>query len=506
MTDDLLAGVEAAAGLAVYGGPATASRRGLVAQGVPGLLASKDPTLWGPAAEAGAKETLDLLDQSRRGRELLPLIAELHEELGDLTNVVLAGPGGTAEVAARTLGRPLTVLDDADPQPVRALIDDPGLLRRTLVVLTDDSLRDVLLQAYLDLGHTPAEAGRHFVALTGQESAGALGITAVAGDPGALTALAFARVDIAELIDEAELFAPSLARDEDNPALALGVALAGADKVALVPDGSGIEGLGEWAADLVTGALGLLAIAVECPANAGTAPEDVLTITYGGSLPPAAVPGGGVRPDVAVNGPLGAQFLAWRYAVAIAGRIRGVDPFRIFEPETAEPAPATPSFVEGAVEIFTTGDATDLESALRDFLADADDHVAVRAFLDRTADAAVAGVRPLLAAACARPVSFGWGQYHRGGPRHGSFLQITGLAAGDVPVPGRPYTLGDRQAARAAGDRRALRRGGRPLLRLHLTDRAEGVRQLLAAAGVLRHRPSPVTLREHKKLAGWARG
>jgi glucose-6-phosphate isomerase len=42
VTDDLLAGVEAAAGFAVYGGPATASRRELVAHGVPGLLAGQD--------------------------------------------------------------------------------------------------------------------------------------------------------------------------------------------------------------------------------------------------------------------------------------------------------------------------------------------------------------------------------------------------------------------------------------------------------------------------------
>ncbi|MET8149083.1 glucose-6-phosphate isomerase [Actinoplanes sp. NPDC049668] len=501
MTDGF-AVMEAAAGLAVFGGPAAASRHELVARGVPGLLASGDPTLWGPAAEAGAKAALEFLDAGRRDRELLPLIAELREELGDLTDVVLAGPGGTAEVAARTLGRRLTVLDDPDPQRVRALIDDGGRLRRTLVVLRDDGLLEPLRQAWLDLGYPPAEAARHFVALSGPVP----GIIDVPGDPGALTALAFAGVDVAELIDEAELFAPSLAGDHHNPALALGVALAGAGRIALVPDGTGIEGLGEWAADLVTGALGLLAIEVESPAAAGSLPGDVLIISYGGSLAPGAVPGGGVRPDLAVNGPLGAQFLAWRYAVAIAARVRGVDPFRSFEPETAVPEPGAPSFVEGAVEIFTTGGATDLGSALRELLADVDDHLAVRAFLDRDADAAVAGVRPLLAAACPRPVSFGWGRYHRGGPRNGAFLQITGLAAGDVRVPGEPHTLGDRQAARAAGDRRALRREGRPLLRLHLTDRAEGVRQLLAAAGTLPHRPSPVRLRGQEKLAGWARG
>jgi glucose-6-phosphate isomerase len=500
VTDDLLARVEGAAGFAVYGGPATASRRELVAQGVPGLLAGKDPTLWGPAAEAGAKAGLGFLDAYRRSRELLPLIAELHEELGDLTEVVLVGRGLAAQAVARTLGRPLTVLDGADPHQVRALVDDAVRLRRTVVVVADpaeDHLR-VLWQAYLDLRLTAAEAGRHFVFLTEPDTAlaaaGAVAIPAdaeIGGGYDALTAAtllpaALSGVDIAELLDEAELFAPSLAGEAENPALALGLALADADKIALVPDGSGIEGFGDWAAQLVTGALGLLAIAVESPDSAGARGPDIRTVTYGGSLPPAAVPGGGVRPDVAVNGPLGAHFLAWQYAVAIAAHVRGVDPFRKYGPEAADPTPAAPSFVEGAVEIFTTGPAADLAGALRELLAGVQDHLAVQAFLDPQSDAAVARVRPLLAAASGRPVSFGWGQYHRGGPQHGSFLQITGSVTGDVPVPGRPYTLGGLQAAQAAGDRQALTRRGRPLLRLHLTDRIEGVRQLVAAADMLR--------------------
>jgi len=64
----------------------------------------------------------------------------------------------------------------------------------------------------------------------------------------------------------------------------------------------------------------------------------------------------------------------------------------------------------------------------------------------------------------------------------GSFLQITGAVAEDLPVPGKPYTFGALQAAQAAGDRQALTGRGRPLLHLHLTDRAAGLAQLLAAA------------------------
>jgi glucose-6-phosphate isomerase len=90
-------------------------------------------------------------------------------------------------------------------------------------------------------------------------------------------------------------------------------------------------------------------------------------------------------------------------------------------------------------------------------------------------------------------VTFGWGprylhstgQYHKGGPQTGAFLQITGAVIEDLPVPGRPYTFGQLEAAQAAGDREALASRGRPLVRLHLTDRTAGVARLLAAVDEL---------------------
>ena len=116
-------------------------------------------------------------------------------------------------------------------------------------------------------------------------------------------------------------------------------------------------------------------------------------------------------------------------------------------------------------------------------------YLAVMAYLDRLADASAADLRSVLAARTGHAVTFGWGprflhstgQYHKGGPQAGTFLQLTGAAAGDLPVPDQPYTFGSLQAAQAAGDRTALADRGRPLLHLHLTDRAAGIGQLLAA-------------------------
>ncbi|MBQ1010039.1 glucose-6-phosphate isomerase, partial [Micromonospora sp. M51] len=100
---DLPAGaVEGAAGLSVYGADAVdkaapaSTREALVKAGVPGKLAGKDASLWGPDAEAEAKIRLGWVDTHRRSRELLAQLAELTAELADLDHVVLAGMGGSS--------------------------------------------------------------------------------------------------------------------------------------------------------------------------------------------------------------------------------------------------------------------------------------------------------------------------------------------------------------------------------------------------------------------------
>ncbi|MPZ29210.1 MAG: glucose-6-phosphate isomerase [Micromonosporaceae bacterium] len=532
---------EAAAGLAVWGADAVpgaaAVRAGLVADQVPGLLAAKDPTLWGPEAEPEARIRLGWLDTAGRSRAMLPQLAELADELSDLDHVVLAGMGGSSlapEVIARTLDRPLTVLDTTDPHQLRAALADR--LDRTVVVVSSksgttvetDSHRRAYWQAFRDAGRSEAETARRFVFVTdpGSPLAGAareLGSVVLPADPdvggrySALTAFglvpaALAGVDVAELLDQAEALLPSLSGPDDNPALALAAALGarGTGPVALVEDGTGIVGLADWAEQLLAESTGkrgrgLLPVVVEAPDAPGATGDGVLTVTVGGSLLTGVVAGGGVRPHVAVNGPLGAQFLAWELATALACRVLGINPFD--QPNVAESKQNTdailaagqpadqPSATDDAVEIHGAGlpgAGGTVPEALAGLLAGVpgDGYLAVMAYLDRHGDADVAQLRAALARATARPVTFGWGprflhstgQYHKGGPPVGSFLQITGAVDDDLAVPGRPYTFGALQAAQAAGDRKAVAGRGRPVLRLHLRDRAAGIAQLLAAA------------------------
>jgi glucose-6-phosphate isomerase len=111
------------------------------------------------------------------------------------------------------------------------------------------------------------------------------------------------------------------------------------------------------------------------------------------------------------------------------------------------------------------------------------------AYLDRLAHAELAEVRNTLAHRVRRPVTFGWGprflhstgQYHKGGPAEGVYLQITGEPQRDLPVPGKDYTFGRLIAAQSAGDATVLAEHGRPVLRLHLTDQTAGVAALREA-------------------------
>ncbi|HEX5495502.1 MAG TPA: glucose-6-phosphate isomerase [Mycobacteriales bacterium] len=505
-----------------------------VTEHVPTRLAGGDATLWGPAAEPGARIRLGWLDLPRASRGLLDRLSALRAELTaeGIDRIVLAGMGGSSlapEVICRTAGVDLTVLDTTDPGQVRAALADR--LDRTLVVVSSksgttvetDSHRRVFAQAFADAGLPAGQVGRRFVVVTDpgspleQVAEGGgyrevfLADPDVGGRYSALSAFglvpaALAGADVASLLDDAEALSAALPNDSANPGLDLGAALGaaftrGRDKIVIADVGSGLVGLGDWAEQLIAESTGkdgrgLLPVVVESCDAPGSRGQDTFLITIGSS-----VDGGGAT----VSGPLGAQFLVWEYATALAGRVIGIDPFD--QPNVAESKDntrriladglpeAAPVFTDGAVQVFgdpgLLGDIRTVAGVLRALLDAIGDrgYLAVMAYLDRHADASAADLRTLLARATPHPVTFGWGprflhstgQYHKGGPQVGAFLQITGAVAEDLRIPGVPYTFGQLQAAQSAGDLQALAGRGRPVARLHLTDRAAGLGQLLEA-------------------------
>jgi glucose-6-phosphate isomerase len=514
----------------------------LVADRVASRLAAKDATLWGPEAVAEASIRLGWVDPTAAARALVEPILALRDELRaeGVDRIVLAGMGGSSlapEVIAATADVELVVLDSTDPEMVGNALGD-RLSSSVLVVssksgstVETDSQRRVFEQAFSDAGLDPAT---RIVVVTDpgspmEEQARAAGYRAVfTGDPqvggrfSALTAFGLvptglAGVDIEELLDDAEETGEFLAEDdEDNIALCLGAALAGTrplrDKLVFVDEGSGIVGFADWAEQLIaesTGKLGtgLLPVVAE-PGDPETVADvdDVLLVRLVGEAAGEedAIAEGPLN-QIAVSGSLGGQLLLWEWATAVAGRLLGINPFdqpdveaaklaaRGLLDSTPEPVPAT--LVDGDVELRATNGLLDgvsgLDGAL-EALLDAlpeNGYLSVQAYLDRLGYAELQGIRPELAAASGRPVTFGWGprflhstgQYHKGGPAIGVYLQITGDSAADLSIPGRPFTFGELIAAQAAGDAQVLDSLKRPVLRLHLVDRQAGLRQLREA-------------------------
>ncbi len=462
----------------------------------------------------------------------------------------MGGSSLAPEVICATAGVPLTVLDSSDPDSVRAALNDR--LERTAVVVSSksggtletDSQRRAYEQAFTDAGIDPTQ---RIIVVTDpgsplEATAREAGYRVVIADPqvggrySALTAFGLvpsglAGVDVGALLDDAEVVADLLGEDAGgNPGLVLGAALAGLpeaprDKVLLAQDGSGLPGFADWAEQLVaesTGKLGrgLLPVVVEGP----QAPEmqrsapDVLPVRLvsgsydGGSYDGGSYDGGSddagasaaAPTEVTVAGALGAQLLLWEVATVVAGRLLGINPFDQPDVESAKlaarglldsPGGDQPAFVVDGIEVRGTpgllDDVTDLAGAVAALLGGIDPtrgYLAVMAYLDRSADASLAGVRDPLARRTQRPTTFGWGprflhstgQYHKGGPATGGYLQVTGAPQTDLAVPGQPFTFGELITAQAAGDAQVLADHDRPVLRLHLTDRAAGIQRLLA--------------------------
>lgn len=504
-------------------------------------LFDKDATLWGTDAEPEASIRLGWVDLAETSRPLVPEILKLRDEFAaeGVNRFVLAGMGGSSlapEVITKTAGVELHVLDSTDPDQVREVLDTK--LEATAIVVSSksgstvetDSQRRAFEQAFTDAG---IDAKSRIVVVTDpgsplDKSAREAGYRAVfnadpnvGGRYSALTAFGLvpsglAGVDIATLLDEAEEAQESLREDDaNNPGLALGSALGGTNplrnKIVFVDENSGLVDFADWAEQLIAESTGKQGTGVLPVVASAGAPEtrrqadDVLIVRL--ENPDSELTAG--ENEVAVAGSLGAQMLLWEVATAVAGALLGINPFDQPDVEAAKvaargllenkPEATQANFVDGAVEVRADGEwlgkANTLTEALGALLKQvpSDGYVSVQAYLNRLADEALVALRDQFAELTGRPVTFGWGprflhstgQFHKGGPAIGVYLQITGVPEKDLDIPGLPFTFGELIQAQAQGDANVLSEHGRPVLRLNFTNRGQGIAQLLEAVASL---------------------
>ncbi|MBD8023997.1 glucose-6-phosphate isomerase [Microbacterium gallinarum] len=519
---------------------------GLVASLVASGITAGDGSLWGPEAEEEASKRLGWVQAVTVSRPLVPQIEALRRELAakGVTRVVLAGMGGSSlapEVIAQTAGVPLVILDSTAPGQVLAAIDgdaQQGDLSKTVLVVSSksgstvetDSAKRAFEAAFRDLGIDPVE---RIVVVTDpgsplDQAARADGYTVFNADPtvggrySALTAFGLvpaglAGVDIAEILDEAEATLLEVAIDSpDNPALVLAAAIAGGeprrDKLGLVTDGTHIVGLPDWIEQLVAESTGkqgtgiLPVVLLPVSPEVESVPSDLQIVRLVDEAKKFHL-FEHHNGEVLVSGSLGAQFVVWEYATAIAGKMLGINPFDQPDVESAKiaarglldarPEPTEPAFTAEGVEVrvsdpelAVSGTVAGVLDALWSRLP-ADGYVSIQAYVNRLELDQLTGLRELVAADSGRPTTFGWGprflhstgQFHKGGPANGVFLQILERTDTDLEIPDRPFTFGRLIQAQAAGDASVLADGhGRPVVTLTLTDPRIEVLSLFEAA------------------------
>ncbi len=501
----------------------------LVAQNVASRTFRRDASLWGDEAVDEASVRLGWVDLASRTGDVAQAALEQRDKYlsAGFRRIVLCGMGGSSlapEVICESAGVDLVVLDSSHPDMVAEVVAQD--LSHTIAIVASksggtvetDSHRRIFEQAFSDAGLDPAE---HMVVITDpgspfDESAAAAGFATFRADPevggrySALSAFgivpsALAGADVKGLLQQAQAITPVLAADDvANPALRLGAlmghaVLNGVDKLVLAPSESDAPTLGVWIEQLVaesTGkhGTGLLPVVVSGPGAPGfvSSTGDGLLVSFGDADPGVPATSGW---SAHVRADLGSQFLLWEVATAVAGHVLGIDPFDQPDVESAKQAArsmldgdvehAEPTFVDDQTAVFASpgllapGTST-VEGAveqLYSLVKQPRDYLAVQVYSDRLRDGALESLRDRLAARLERPVTFGWGprflhstgQYHKGGPPTGVFLQVTVAPQVDMDVPGRPFTLGEFIGAQAQGDAGVLASRGRPVLRLHVS-------------------------------------
>jgi glucose-6-phosphate isomerase len=515
-------------------------------QRVADRLEEGDATLWAPAGTPEVANRLGWLTIAERMLDELLEIERVADGVRNdgITDVVLLGMGGSSlapEVFRRCFGAPppagslrLHVLDSTDPawiSSVQGAIDRD----RTLFIVSSKSGGTIEPLSLFAHFHSLQPDGSRFIAITDPGS----GLAELAtqndfrhvffGDPdigGRYSALSpfgivpatLMGVDTAALLRRAALawqagapYAGELPGAVWLGAVLAALARAGRDKLtfAIAPS---LPGLGLWLEQLVaesTGkqGTGILPVAEEPlgepgvygsdrvfahlpdPAAPDRATEDALEALAAAGHPVITIP---------TTGPedLGRVFMLAEIAVAVAGWGLAINPFD--QPNVQQAKDATNRVLEGfekSGELPAVPAAGDAE--LRDLLLGAvpPDYVALMGYLEPSDafDAAMAELREALRAATRATTTFGYGprflhstgQFHKGGPKVGRFLQLLRDDAEDVEIPGRPFTFGTLKEAQAIGDIETLRQLGLPAQRVRL-EGADSVGALRALTATIK--------------------
>ncbi|MBC7865556.1 MAG: hypothetical protein IAF38_21460, partial [Bacteroidia bacterium] len=180
---------------------------------------------------------------------------------------------------------------------------------------------------------------------------------------------------------------------------------------------------------------------------------------------------------------MGAEFFRWEMATVVAGSILGINPFN--QPNVEESKKCTTELLrktisngkfpvisaaltENKIRYYAAEKVTDGKSLLEHLFSTVKpgDFAVLQVYLpeepeviDCLQEIQISLQKTLNIAVC---IQFGprylhsTGQYHKGGPNNGHFIQLMCDAEKDLPIPGESYTFSTLKKAQASGDMQAL--------------------------------------------------
>jgi hypothetical protein len=312
---------------------------------------------------------------------------------------------------------------------------------------------------------------------------------------------------------------PGFGEARSNPAVALGLAIgaaarSGRDKLTMILPAA-LEPFGLWVEQLIAESTGknghgVVPIAGEPLADASGYGTDRLFVRLRlhGSFA-EEMRDTDVRDLKALHVPvaeielpepsaLGAEFMRWEVATAIAGALLHINPFDEpnvqqakdatrtlldrFKSQGRLPVPSADATLENGVTLTLSAPArTQLAGRSAEAiltLLRAGDYFALLTYVGPDPELA-AEFRALRVAVRDRTraaTMFGYGprylhstgQLHKGGPNTGVFVLVTAQPRMDVPIPDQPFTFGTLELAQALGDFASLDTAGRRALHVHL--------------------------------------
>jgi transaldolase/glucose-6-phosphate isomerase len=490
-----------------------------------------DPTLWvrDPAEQIEVQNRLGWLrsiaDARIRLGGYLSFAKQIHDE--GIDRVLVIGMGGsslTAEVFSSMLAAAnieaklsLAILDSTDPQQVAEAAKDFPPVKSLYILASKSGGTAELLAAFDYFWELSKGNGSRFVVTTdsgssleklGKERGFRKIFNAdptVGGRFSALTDFglvpaALLGMDIEKLLASAEKI-KKVSTENRSAGFALGTllaesALAGRDKLTVISDPP-VAAFAGWIEQVIAESSGkhgkgILPVPLEPLAEPEMYGNDRLFVylRQTGELDSkvAALKNSGFPVvEFPFTSPydLGGEFFRWEIAISVACHILGINTFD--QPDVQDSKLRTIAKIKDyqAIGKLADVDLTDVKDAkplLDKFLvgAKAGDFVTINAYLPRNRDteAALQVLRIAIRekTKCAVSAGFGprfqhsTGQFHKGGPNKGLFVQVVYDAQADMEIPTQGMTFGTLIRAQALGDYEALVAAGRRVIRIKLNN------------------------------------